>query len=103
MESTLDGGCIVSGTGYGFEPPGPGYPISNPWILKLAPNGDIQWQKRLGHDLFFYDGGWQALRQTTDGGYVVTGYTWGGQGRTDLYVAKLLPNGDLKHGSRSCR
>ncbi len=96
LEPTTDGGCIVSGTGYGFEPPGPPYPASNPSILKLAPNGDIQWQKRLGHDLFFYNGGWQALRQTTDGGYVVTGHTSSsGQGSTDLYVAKLQPNGDL--------
>jgi Divergent InlB B-repeat domain len=96
LELTFDGGCIVSGTGYGFEPPGPPYPISNPWILKLGPNGDIQWQKRLGHDLFYYDGGRRALRQTADGGYVVTGYTPEfSQGRTDLYVAKLQPNGDL--------
>jgi uncharacterized repeat protein (TIGR02543 family) len=92
---TLDGGCIVGGAGYGFEPEWAHVPF-NPWFLKLAPNGDIQWQKRLGHDMFYYHGYGQSLSQTTDGGYVVTGYLpqWG-PGPTAFFVAKLQPNGVL--------
>ena len=44
-----------------------------PWVLKLDTDGNVVWQK-------FYvvanpSNGARSVRQTTDGGYIVAGYT----------------------------
>lgn len=64
------------------------------WILKLDSAGDLQWQKRLGGsgDDFIRD-----IKQTTDGGYIVIGYTSsnlpGTHGLKEAYVVKLTSTG----------
>lgn len=65
------------------------------WVVKLTPEGNIQWKKTLG--------GPQAesansIQQTSEGGYVLAGYSWsnngdvsGNHGEADFWVVKLTP------------
>ncbi|UCE36182.1 MAG: hypothetical protein JSW00_11610, partial [Thermoplasmata archaeon] len=88
IQQTIDGGFIVAGYTLSFGAGG-----DDIWILKLTQLGDIEWQRTyggLGHE-------WTtSIQQTTDGGYIVSGYTssfdnWIG----DNWVLKLFSNGDI--------
>ncbi len=88
IQQTTDGGYIVTGRTFSF---GPG--ISAFWILKLDSVGNVLWQKTYGGN-----GRDEAssIRQTTDGGYVVTGYTESfGAGRENFWVLKLDETGNV--------
>lgn len=70
------------------------------WVLKLAPDGTIQWQKALGgsNDDYGY-----SIALTFDGGYIVTGTTWstngdvsGNHGDRDVWVVKLDATGNIQ-------
>ncbi len=82
IQPTSDGRYIVAGLTRSF-----GAGDSDFWVLKLYPNGGVQWQKSYGGS-----GGEDALsvRQTSDGGYLVAGGGWG-----DSLVMKLYPNGNV--------
>lgn len=73
IQQTVDGGYIVSG--HTLSSNGDVnlyYGAKDYWILKLNSNGTIQWKKTYGgslEDLAY------RIRQTSDGGYIVTGYT----------------------------
>jgi hypothetical protein len=62
-----DGGYAVAGSTNSW---GGGGDI---WVLKLDPGGNISWQRSYG-SAYGFDRG-SAIRQTSDGGYVVAGYT----------------------------
>ena len=67
VQPTSDGGFILVGWGDSFSPNG-----ADPWVLKLDKDGQIEWQKAFTgsrSDKAF------AVKQTTDGGYVIVGYT----------------------------
>jgi len=76
------------------------YCLSDYWVVKLNSKGDIQWQKCLGGT----DWDWaQSVRQTSDGGYIVAGYTnssngdvSGNHGFNDYWVVKLDSKGDIQ-------
>ncbi|UCF97278.1 MAG: hypothetical protein JSV89_19205, partial [Spirochaetaceae bacterium] len=64
------------------------------WILKLAGNLNVSWQKAYGgsgEDII------SDVRQTGDGGYIVVGETdsYGG-GYTDVWVMKLSSTGNIQ-------
>ena len=88
MEQTNDGGYILAGYGY--------LPVSSRslWVLKLYADGTIQWQKAYGGP------DWDAAKtvhQTSDGGYIVAGYTRNfGDGGIDLWVLKLYSDGTVQ-------
>jgi len=91
IQQTSDGGYIVAGSASFGE-----FPLcddSNSLILKLSSDGDIEWQKTYGGDysIDFAD----FIQQTGDGGYIVAGEThsWGIE--REIWVLKLLPNGDI--------
>jgi hypothetical protein len=65
IQPTTDGGYIVIGRTASF-----GAGMDDIWILKIAANGTIAWQKTYGGA--FYDQG-EGIVQTTDGGYVAAG------------------------------
>lgn len=52
----------------------------------------ITWQKTFGGR----DEDWaNSIQQTSDGGYIVAGYTYSfGQGKRDVYILKLDENGN---------
>ncbi len=63
-------------------------------VVKLDPNGFVQWAKFIGGDSV--DVG-ASIIQTSDGGYVVAGWTYSyGQGRADVFVVKLDGNGNVQ-------
>ncbi|MEZ5107269.1 MAG: hypothetical protein R2757_22380 [Draconibacterium sp.] len=93
---TKDGGYVV--TGFIFK--GNTTQILNSyinndlWVLKLNSNGEKQWEQSFGGD---YDDGANSIVQTTDGGYILAGYTKSkGNGEKDFWVLKLSVSGDLQ-------
>jgi len=85
-----DGGYIVSGSTSSFGAGG--------WdllVLKLDPNGNIQWAKTYGGAANEYPYG-AVIDQLPDGGYVLVGSTSSfGAGGWDIWILKLDSNGDI--------
>jgi len=98
---TSDGGYIAAGYTFSFDGDVSGNHGENDfWVIKLDSAGNLQWQKCYGGTS--YD---QALflRQTFDGGYVVTGYAasingnvTNNHGYEDSWVVKLDNSGNLQ-------
>lgn len=72
IEKTNDGGFIMAGETGSFGASSDGYNNSDVWVLKLDPDGNVQWQKRYGRDRMDRA---NSIRQTSDGAYVVAGST----------------------------
>ena len=88
IQQTSDGGFIVAGDTDSF-----GMGRSDFWILKLDVSGDIEWQRTYGGTDFDHA---FSIQQTSDGGYIVAGYTKSfGAGERDFLVLKLKSNGDI--------
>lgn len=86
VEETSDNGFIIGGTTYSF---GKGEQM---YLVKTDANGDTSWTKTYGGN-----GKERAncVAQTTDGGYVLTGYTSSyGAGEKDVYILKTDAVGD---------
>src|SRR3990167_5906487 len=86
IQQTSDGGYIVAGRTWSF-----GVGEEDVWVLKLWPDGTVEWQKT-------YGGGGSdeanSIRQTSEGGYIVAGETRSfGAGEKDIWVLKLGPGG----------
>jgi hypothetical protein len=63
------------------------------YVVKLDSSGNVQWTKTIGGS--YEDGAWSII-QSSDGGYVVAGRTWGfGEGGLDFYVVKMDANGNV--------
>lgn len=98
IQQTTDGGYIVAGYSKSNDGDVSGnHGLNDYWVLKLSSTGDITWQKTFGGtaDDFAY-----AIKQTTDGGYVVAGYSKsndgdvsGNHGVSDYWVVKLTSTG----------
>jgi len=87
VQQTADGGYIVAGDAifYGAG----GYDV---YLIKTDSLGDTLWTKTYGggEGDFGY-----SVQQTTDGGYIVAGYTWSyGVGESDVYLIKTDSLGD---------
>jgi len=70
------------------------------WVIKLAANGSIQWQKSLGGSGNDFA---TAVVESLNGGYLVAGYTFSvdgdvtnNHGNTDYWLVKLDGNGSFK-------
>ena len=68
IQQTTDGGYIVVGETYSF-----GDGNGAIWVLKLRNDGTIAWQKTYGGNARWYYA--SSIRQTTDGGYILSGGT----------------------------
>jgi len=89
IQQTNDGGYVVAGETESFGAGG-----SDIWILKLASDGSIEWQKTYGGN---YPEGSNSIQQTSDGGYVVAGKTSSfGSGSSDIWVLKLASDGSIE-------
>lgn len=67
IQQTTDGGYIIAGNTTSFGAGG-----YDAWVLKLNADGSVAWQKTYGGL------GWEfanSIQQTSDGGYIVVGYT----------------------------
>ncbi len=89
VQQTADGGYIVAGWTWSF-----GAVYSDLLLLKLDGSGNVQWTKIFrGSDYEWAN----SVQQTTDGGYIVAGYTWSfGAGMADLFLIKLDGSGDVQ-------
>jgi len=109
VRQTVDGGFIVAGyssstdgdvTGH-HGSPGEYYDY---WIVKLDSAGEIEWEKSLGGSDSEKA---YAIQQTTDGGFIVTGYSMSNDGDvtghhgtagdySDYWVVKLDSAGEIE-------
>ena len=101
IQPTTDGGYIVAGRTYSTNGDVTGNHGSyDYWVVKLNPSGTIQWQKTIGGT---GEDNAYSIQPTTDGGYIVAGYTWstdgdvtGNHGGSDSWVVKLNPSGAIQ-------
>ena len=86
---TSDGGYIVAGETDSF-----GAGSFDIWVLKLDPDGAVEWQHTYGGTGFE---GASSIQQTEDGGYIVAGRTNSfGAGGSDAWVLKLDSSGAVE-------
>jgi hypothetical protein len=84
-----DGGYVVAGQTRSF---GAGW--DDIYVVKLDRSGNVLWTKTIGGSSF--DGAFSII-QSSDGGYVVAGYTISfGAGYWDIYVVKLDSWGNVQ-------
>ncbi|NJN28276.1 MAG: T9SS type A sorting domain-containing protein [Cyclobacteriaceae bacterium] len=102
LQQTADGGYILGGysesniSGDKSENSKGYYDY---WVVKLTPSGVKEWDKTIGGNYLDY---LEGIKQTTDGGYILGGYSYSNKsgdksenskGGYDYWVVKLLPNG----------
>ena len=92
VQQTTDLGFIITGVELYTEDMPPYEDYSDVYLIKTDSSGIEQWSKRFGEE-YYNDGGY-SVQQTTDGGYVITGYTESfGNGSADVYLIKTDGNG----------
>jgi len=86
VQVTSDGGYILVGS---LGPSGNGN--SGAWLIKTDVNGNQIWNQTFGGS----NGSGQSVQETTDGGYILTGYTLSyGNGLADVWLTKTDINGN---------
>jgi hypothetical protein len=94
IQQTSNGGFIVAGSTNSINGDVSGYHgYFDYWVVKLNSSGDILWQKCLGGTSDDYA---NSIQQTSDGGFIVAGYTNSNDGDVtenhggyDTWVVKL--------------
>jgi len=90
IQETSEGGYIMAGDNWSVVSGKTG--DSDIAIIKLASNGDIQWQKTYGG---IDDENVASIQQTTDGGYIIAGDTRSFGGISKGWVLKLTSVGAI--------
>jgi hypothetical protein len=81
IQQTSDGGYIIAGKTYSFGAGG-----SDAFIVKLDSLGNVTWAKTIGGAYFDVA---YSIQQTSDGGYIITGYMDG------AFIVKLNSSGNV--------
>jgi len=100
VQQTTDGGYIVAGQSFSVNGDVSGnHGLSDAWVVKLNPAGNMVWQKSLGGSS--YEVAW-CIKQTNDGGYILTGSSSsvdgdviGGWPHTIPWIVKLNSTGNI--------
>jgi hypothetical protein len=81
VRQTSDGGFILAGWTESY-----GAGKKDAWLIKTDANGGEQWNKTFGRK---GDDAANSVRQTSDGGYIISGYTESyGAGKHDVWLIK---------------
>ena len=89
VRQTLDGGYIL--TGYTSFSENGGKDL---WLIKTDLNGDAIWTHEIGGSA---DDGGSSLQQTTDGGYIITGFTYSyGNNGGNTWLIKTNSQGTIE-------
>ena len=88
VQQTSDGGYVIVGSSTSYGSGG-----ADLWVLKLDGEGEFMWSKTYGgqgNDIG------KDIIQTSDGGYIITGYTksYSSGGDSDLWLIKTNANGE---------
>jgi hypothetical protein len=87
VQQTTDDGYVIAGRTRSF-----GSGQEDVYLVKTNSNGDTLWTKTYGGEDADYG---YSVQQTTDGGYVIAGYTnSSGASYIDVYLIKTDANGD---------
>lgn len=98
IQATSDGGCIATGRTFSND----GDISSNTgeedyWVVKLDSSGNLEWEKCYGFDFGNYNDDGQSICQTIDGGFLVSGYSFGMNTcflDWDFWIIKITAEGE---------
>jgi hypothetical protein len=105
IQQTTDGGYIIGGysySGISVDKTEGSVGLGDYWVVKLNSSGTIEWQNTIGGS---HDDQLRSIRQTTDGGYILGGYSTSGNsgdkteaslGVDDYWVVKLNSIGAIE-------
>jgi len=80
LDLTLGGNCVITG-----------YDDGDVLLMRTDAGGDTLWTRRYGGS---DDDCGKSVKQTSDGGFIITGFTWSfGSLRSDVYLIKTDENG----------
>jgi hypothetical protein len=87
VQQTSDGGFIVAGFTWSYGAGG-----LDVYLAKTDVSGNLEWQQAFGGSADDYG---YSVQQTSDGGYIVAGYTFSyGAGGSDFYLIKTDATGN---------
>jgi len=88
VQQTDDGGYVLAGYTDSFD-----FGSSDFWLVKTNAVGDSLWSRKYGGN---HADECHSVQQTTDGGYVLAGYTASfGAGSFDFWLVKTNADGDM--------